>query len=128
MTKTHTIEKFITLEKKVWNCLLIGDAKIDSQLLADDFLGVYTNGFSEKTHHVNALKNGPVISGYEISEARMKALSPDTILISYLANYKCSKSLTSRSVYITSIWQKQLSAWKNIFSQDTMANNNQISE
>lgn len=113
------IDRFITLEKKVWDCLLSGDYKSDEKLLSDDFLGVYPSGFFGKTHHVNALKNGPIIADYEISDARIKVLSENIVLMSYSSIYKKTKSSISITMFITSIWQNFSGVWKNTFSQDT---------
>ena len=120
LIELYTMDAFLSLEKKVWDCLLSGDPDADSQLLADDFLGVYASGFSGKACHVNALKNGPLIVNYEISEARIKVLSTDIVLLSYVAKYKHNNTSIVTSMYITSIWKNFSGVWKNIFSQDTM--------
>lgn len=120
-TEPYTIDAFLTLEKKVWDCLLSGDFETDGQLLADNFLGIYASGFSGKDNHVNALKNGPVIESYTIRDAKMTVISIDVVLIAYLAQFKDNQSPNAVSMYITSIWQNFSGIWQNIFSQDTKA-------
>lgn len=115
---TYTTQQFIQLEKEVWEALAAGNIEADSKLLADDFLGVYPSGFAKKSDHTNQLKVGSTVLQYEILEARIKVLSEEVVLLSYLANYVPSNG-GKESMYVTSIWQSMNGVWKNVFSQDT---------
>ncbi len=119
---TYNTQQFLQLEKEVWSALVSGDTIVDSQLLTDDFLGVYGCGFSGKSDHINQLKDGPIVADYEILEARIQVLSEDAILLSYLVNFtpcKDGEVGKSESMYVTSIWRQNKGVWKNSFSQDT---------
>jgi len=119
---TYTIRQFLQLENEIWSALVSGDIKTESQLLTDDFLGVYSNGFAGKGDHTNQLKDGPTVAHYEILDARIQVLSEEAVLLSYLANYvPClvGEAGKSKSMYVTSIWRRISGVWKNSFSQDT---------
>lgn len=120
--KTYSTQQFLQLEKEVWSALVSGDTEADSRLLTDDFLGVYSSGFSGKPDHINQLKDGPSVAHYEILEARIQVLSEEAVLLSYLAKFtpcKDGEAGKNESMYVTSIWRQISGVWKNSFSQDT---------
>jgi len=116
------IKEAIELEEQVWAALVRGDAETDARLLSDDFLGVYSSGFDGKNGHVGQLSNGPTVHTYQISEAKLRTLADDTVLLSYLACFvRNSGSAVEERMYVTSIWRRIEGVWQNIFSQDTDA-------
>src|SRR5689334_2207939 len=112
---------FLELEAKVWGALVSGDMKTDEELLADDFLGVYTSGIAGKEEHAAQLMGGPTVADYSLSDARIMILAEDTVLLSYLARWTRIANGRQEAMYITSIWKKMDQVWLNIFSQDTKA-------
>ena len=126
--KTFTTHQFLQLETQVWTALTAGNGEADAQLLADDFLGVYTSGFAEKAEHVDQLRDGPTVANFQISDAKLQVLSDEVVLLSYRAQYtRYSVGSMPELMYVTSIWRQRHGTWKNIFSQDTPGqhNNNQ---
>jgi hypothetical protein len=122
--QTHDLQPFLRLETAVWNALLVGDATADAQLLDEGFLGVYEDGFAGKPEHVAQLRNGPTIEHFELSDARIKILAPDLVLLSYRAHYVRKEPTSqgkSQVMYVTSIWRQVGGQWLNVFSQDTNA-------
>jgi hypothetical protein len=120
----YTTDKFLNLEEQVWMALVQGDKTADARLLCDDFLGVYSSGFAGKKQHVDQLHDGPSIVSYELSDARLKVLAVDVVLLSYLACLTRERDValaTASKMYVTSIWQRFDGIWKNVFSQDTSA-------
>jgi hypothetical protein len=117
----HDIEQFISLETAVWEALKNGDGEADGRLLSDDFLGVYTVGFADRAAHVAQLADGPTVSDYSLSEARLMVLSDDMVLLAYRAEFGRPGEAAPESVLISSIWQQREGSWVNIFSQDTPA-------
>lgn len=112
---------FLELEAKVWDALVAGNIKADEELLADDFLGVYSTGMAGKEAHAAQLMGGPTIADYSLSDARIMILAEDTALLSYLARWTRIANGKQEAMYITSIWKKMDQVWLNIFSQDTKA-------
>lgn len=107
-------------ERRVWQALLTGDAKADAACLSADFLGVYPSGFSDRAGHAAQLADGPTMLGYEIAQARLTTLAPDTVLLAYLARYEpAAHPGIWQAMYISSIWQRRGDDWLNVFSQDT---------
>lgn len=121
----YDLNFFIALEKQVWEALKNGDVNADANLLSDDFLGVYEDGLSSKEDHLEQLRNGPVISSYEIGSAQLIQLGPEIVSLTYSATAIFLKKRTQDTqnlFYITSIWARRLNKWVNIFSQDTRGN------
>ena len=117
---SHTVETFVSLESQVWEALRIGDPQRDAALLTEDFLGVYETGFSDRQNHCDQLKNGPIVARYAITDPRITVLSEEIVLLAYLAEWSRPASPESTEyMYISSIWRRSGSGWRNIFSQDT---------
>ena len=112
---------FLGLESKVWEALVSGDMKADEELLADDFLGVYSTGMAGKEEHAAQLVGGPTVADYFLSDAKTLVLAEDTVLLSYLAYWTRVANGKQEVMYITSIWKRTGQIWLNIFSQDTKA-------
>lgn len=117
----NEVSFFLELESKVWEALASGDTKADETLLADDFLGVYSTGMTGKKEHAAQLMEGPTVTDYSLSDARIMILAEDTVLLSYLARWTRIAKGKQEVMYITSIWKKTGETWLNIFSQDTKA-------
>lgn len=122
---THLdVDFFVQLESNVWAALASGDVAADEQLLAEDFLGVYSSGFAGRAEHVGQLTSGPTVRSYALSQARICVLAEDLVILSYLATWSpqgsASHTMPERT-FISSIWKAQDGVWQNIFSQDTKA-------
>ena len=121
----YDLNFFLGLEMQVWEALKNGDKIADSNLLSDDFLGVYETGLSSKEDHLELLRNGPIISYYEIGSSQLIQLGPQIASLTYSATatfIKNEEQDTRVLLYITSIWAFRLNKWVNIFSQDTKGN------
>ena len=84
--------------------------------------GVYETGLSSKEDHLELLRNGPIISCYEIGSSQLIQLGPETVSLTYSATatfLENDKQNTETLLFITSIWTRRLNKWVNIFSQDT---------
>jgi len=112
-------EEIKAAERAVWQALVTGDAAADVALLAEDFLGVYPDGFSGRDGHSGQLADGPTVASYAISEEHLRPLGPDHMLYAYRANYRRVGATTSEDMLVSSIWEKRDGGWINIFSQDT---------
>jgi hypothetical protein len=120
---TNSTAHFLALESKVWEALATGDMAADESLLSEDFLGVYVSGFADRNEHVAQLRTGPTVLSYELSEARSMPLSDDLVLLAYRADWVPNDAADNavETVYITSIWRRDGNGWRNMFSQDTPA-------
>ena len=121
---SYNTQQFLELEAEVWTALATGDTEADARLLADDFLGVYSSGFSGREEHANQLKNGPTVAGFDLSQGRIQVLAEDVALLSYCAEWTRSSSTGEGELvreFITSIWRRVGGVWRNVFSQDTTA-------
>lgn len=119
----NLLEEILALETEVWEALVTGDAERDARMLSEDFLGVYPTGFFNKSQHCGQLANGPTVSSYELTSARIAVLEEGQVLLSYLAIWSraTDKPPQKERMYISSIWKRFGTEWKNIFSQDTPA-------
>ena len=119
-----TVNQFIALESQVWNAFVAGDAEADARVLADNFIGVYSTGFTGKQAHCAPLRNGPLARRYEIREPQILVLSESLVMLLYLAVWERasgSSDSVPEKMYISSLWQNADGHWKNVFSQDTKA-------
>jgi hypothetical protein len=121
----YDLNFFLGLEIQVWEALKNGDKNANSKLLSDDFLGVYETGSGSKEDHLELLRNGPIISCYEIGSSQLIQLGPEIASLTYSATATFLRNEgedTQVLLYITSIWARRLNKWVNIFSQDTKGN------
>ncbi len=116
-----SVQQFVELESRVWDALVAGDPEADAAMLTDDFVGVYESGISGKAKHCKQLENGPTVERYQILEPRILVVSESAVMLSYLAEWTKPGGQEPQKMYISSLWQKAAGAWKNSFSQDTMA-------
>jgi hypothetical protein len=122
---SYTVDQFVQLETQIWKALASGDAAADERLLSDDFLGVYASGFAGKAEHAGQLLAGPMVSDYELSDARVQVLADGLVLLAYRAQWaRCKDGRVGarETMYVTSIWRLSDGVWMNVFSQDTSAN------
>jgi hypothetical protein len=114
------LDALLALEAAVWQALVDGDAAADAELLAGDFLGVTPTGFSERDDHVSGLAGGPTVRTFELSEARLVAVSDSAMLLAYRATYeRVGEEQAPQSMYVSSLWCERQGRWRNVFSQDT---------
>lgn len=121
---TYDVNFFLELESKVWAALASGDRQADESFLADDFLGVYSSGTAGKTDHSAQLLDGPTITEYSLSDAKIMVLSEGVVILTYLAHFSRRRKDSTgprEAMYISSIWRRTGTTWLNIFSQDTKA-------
>ncbi len=114
-----SLDEILTLEKQVWSALVEGNAQADRALLSPDFLGVYPTGFANRDDHVGQFADAPTMAKYELSDARLRVLSPDIVLLSYRADYLRPNQSGWEAMLISSLWERRNEVWVNSFSQDT---------
>lgn len=110
---------FLELERRVWQALADGDAAADTALLAPDFLGVYSTGYSNRDGHAAGLAQGPTVDAYTLAEPRLLPLGPGRVLLAYRADYRRVGASDSEAMYVSSIWEDRDGTWLNVFSQDS---------
>lgn len=118
-TMPPTLDEIVTLERQVWSALVDGNAAADRALLSADFLGVYPSGFANRDDHVGQFADAPTMASYELSETRLRVLTPDIVLLSYRADYTRPGSTAPEAMLISSLWERRHDVWVNSFSQDT---------
>lgn len=116
----QTLDALLSLEREVWEALRRGDAAADADLLSEDFLGVYPDGFAGREDHAAQLSAGPSVARYALSGARVIALGEGAALLSYEALYARPGGAEAR-MFVSSLWALRGGRWLNIFSQDTPA-------
>lgn len=110
---------FVTLERGVWNALVSGDAAADRTALADDFVGLYPDGFGDADSHAGQLVDGPTVASFRIEQERLVRLGDAHAVLCYRATYRRSGSEVDERMYVSSIWSERDGRWLNVFSQDT---------
>jgi hypothetical protein len=118
------LAQFVRLESQVWEALVRGDADADRALLTDDFVGLYPTGFASRDEHAGQLRDGPTMTSFAISEARLVEVSPSAVLLCYRADYRPARAggpNEAATMYISSLWIVRDGRWLNVFSQDTPA-------
>lgn len=118
LTKGPLLADILALEEKVWAALVAGDPEADGRLLTEDFLGVYTSGFSDKAGHTGQLEDGPTVTEYALSDTQLRVITKDAVLFSYRAAYR-RPGRKPEAMFISSLWEKTPEGWRNSFSQDT---------
>lgn len=113
------LDTLLALEHAVWRALADGAPDVDEQLLSDDFLGVYPTGYAGRSDHVGQLRDGPTVAEYDLSDARMVAISDDAALLVYRAAYRRPGRTDREEMYVSSLWCRREDGWLNTFSQDT---------
>ena len=106
-------------EHQVWAALVAGDAAADGALLADDFLGLYPDGYAGRADHAAQLASGPTVAEYRLSETRARWLTEGLGLLCYRAEYRRPGGVEWERMWVSSIWRQAGAAWLNVFSQDT---------
>lgn len=114
-------DTLLACETGIWEALVKGDGSADSAALAEDFLGVYPDGFSGKADHVSQLAAGPTVRHYKLSDLHIIPLGPDHAAIVYCADFVGLGDDAASRMYVTSIWRAEGGRWINIHSQDTPA-------
>ena len=114
-------EELAACETRVWSALVEGDASSDAAMLDSSFLGVYQDGFSGKSDHVDQLADGPTIASYSLSGFRCRKLGENHALLSYRSDFRRCGKTHKEAMYISSIWERTGKGWINVFSQDTFA-------
>ncbi len=118
-TSPPTLDQILSLEKQVWTALVEGNAEADRALLSPDFLGVYPTGFANRDDHVGQFADAPTMATYELSEAKLRVLTSDVVLLSYRADYTRPDTTAAEAMLISSLWERRHDVWINSFSQDT---------
>lgn len=122
-------DEILAAETAVWQALARGDTEADERALAEDFLGVYPDGFAGRAAHVGQLAHGPTVADFTLSDVRVRALGPDHAMIAYRAAYRRTRGAERdhapetlpETMYVSSIWRRAGGGWVNLFSQDTPA-------
>ncbi|WP_235962829.1 nuclear transport factor 2 family protein [Ruegeria haliotis] len=114
-----TRDEILELEKQVWAALVDGNAQADRALLSADFLGVYPTGFANRDDHVGQFADAPTMAKFELSDTKLRVLTPDIILLSYRADYLRPGTDKWEAMLISSLWERRHDVWVNSFSQDT---------
>jgi hypothetical protein len=112
----------LSLETKVWDALVQGDAAADEALLASDFVGLYPTGFANRSQHTGQLRDGPTMASFMITHATVVAISDDAALLCYRADYYPVRRGVRgdlETMYVSSLWCEIDGRWLNVFSQDT---------
>ena len=94
----------------------------DRELLATDFVGVYTTGFADRSEHAGQLASGPTVASYSVTETRLIRVSETAVMLCYRADYRRVDSGgtgPAESMYVSSLWVERDGRWSNLFSQDT---------
>lgn len=116
------LDELVALETQVWTALQTGNADADTALLAEDFVGVYPTGISDRAGHVDQLVQGPTVAEFELFDAQLIGVSPHDALLVYRAEYRRTGSGPDReAMFVSSLWSERDGRWVNIFSQDTPA-------
>lgn len=113
------LKDILELETQVWVALVEGNASADRALLSADFLGVYPTGFANRDDHVGQFADAPTMAEFDLSDARLRILTPDIVLLSYRADYLRPGADQREAMLISSLWERRNDVWINSFSQDT---------
>jgi hypothetical protein len=118
------VEFFVELESQVWDALARGDANADRELLGNDFVGVYSTGFANRSDHADQLVDGPTVAAYVIADPRLIRVSESAVMVCYRAEYRRARDGLpgdEEAMYVSSLWIERDGRWWNRFSQDTPA-------
>ncbi|MGR3636342.1 MAG: DUF4440 domain-containing protein [Shimia sp.] len=111
--------RLLDLEIRVWEALVSGDRRADDALLADDFIGVYPDGFFGKDAHVGQLDGGSTVAQYRLSHVQLRQVSDVAGVLIYRADYLRTEQQGWEVMLVSSLWEIRDGDWVNTFSQDT---------
>ncbi len=109
----------LDLETRVWQALVSGDGSVDAQMLSEDFLGVYPDGFAGKEAHVGQLDGGATVADFRLSEVQMRSAGARAALLVYRADFQRVGRKDWETMLVSSLWELRDGGWINTFSQDT---------
>ena len=119
MTLRDPVDLAVGLETAVWQALVDGDPRADEALLAEDFVGVYPTGPSDRAGHAGQLVDGPTVSDYSILHPSVLEIAADCLLLTYEAHYRRGPERSLERMFVSSLWANRDGRWVNLFSQDT---------
>jgi ketosteroid isomerase-like protein len=113
------------LESKIrieWTAFKNRDTKAYSDLLADDFVAVETDGEGErnKLHAVRGVSNG-LVNDFLLTGFKVLPLGTDAAFVIYECSIKFYPKATIRflRVYVSELWVKRDGQWKARHYQET---------
>ena len=113
------LDEVMAMERGIWAALAAGDARSLRAALAEDFEGVYPDGFAGREVLIGALATGPTVADYDLSKGRVRPTCADHALLAYHAGFLRSGQTTWKAMRVSSLWQRDGAGWINLFSQDT---------
>lgn len=117
-------ERIRKQEIGVWEALIKKNKAADQNLLAEDFVGVYKDGFGNRTQHVGQIDEEYEVTEYRLEDVRVLQISEDSAMIVYRATCRATGTWANdcaQPMYISSLWMNRNTEWVNVFSQDTSA-------
>jgi hypothetical protein len=108
----------------VWEALKNKDKVADRNLLTEDFIGVYKDGFGNRAEHIAQIDDKYQLTEYKLENVRVLMIAADSAMIVYRATCRAAGTWANdcaQPMYISSLWISQDSKWVNVFSQDTSA-------
>jgi len=110
------------LEERLLHTEVRKNSTILNELLNNEFEEIGSDGkISTREEVIEWLVNKEKNTKWSLNDFRIKELSPELILATYIA-IKKNKSNSSRSIR-SSIWKKYSGTWKMIFHQGTKISN-----
>ena len=108
--------------RKVWDAFKTKDKTALAAMLSDQFREVEegATGFGDKKAEI-AMVDEFEITTYTLKDFTVKPLSPNTVLVTYLAHYegKAGKEAVNANSAFGEIWIHEGNTWKGLYAQET---------
>lgn len=108
--------------RKVWEAFKTKNKDSLAAMLSDDFREVEegATGFGDKKAEL-AMVDEFEITAYTLKDFKVKSLSPNAALVTYLAHYegKAGSEAVNANSAFGEIWIREGNAWKGLYSQET---------
>ena len=116
----------VALEKQAWEAWKKKDANFFRTYLTDDAIGNGSQGFENRAHILDFVGNNKCeIRGYALDDNSFNVtmLDADAAILTYRAtqDYTCDGKNGPTPVWSTSMYVKRGGKWKNIFYQESQA-------
>ena len=116
--------ELISMEKKTWELWKAGDKCSFAALLADGFVNVDAQGFSNKSENIEEFDNFSN-QEYRLSDFNVRWNRADVAMILYKAYLKgkYKGEPFEENLYVSSEWVRLGGKWLNVFYHETAAQN-----
>jgi hypothetical protein len=124
LAKPSQQEILINYEKQTWELVKQKDLKAFTNLIAEDYYGIYPNAENVTKPKLVEFLGAVNLKDYQLSNFKVTMLNKDAAIITYQADVRLideGKEASFR-VTLTSGWARRNGKWLGVFYRETLLN------